>query len=311
MAFLVTGGTGFVGVYVSRMLLRDGHKVVAYDAAPNMNLLQRVVGNEPSHQVTVVRGDIGDLGCLIRTCQEHKVDRIIHTAAILDTDNPYQVMRTNCEGALNVLEAGRITSVKKIVLTSSSAVFGVADRYPEKCVPNDGLYGPRNMYGASKVLNEVCAKQYVEAYGVDAAAVRFTHVYGWGRSRGQTFDDELFVKPALGSPGRVPYGDSTHNWLYVEDAARALVMTAKAETTKTLAFTAASEYRSVSEVAAYVRSVIRGADITLLPGKFPMAYEFDAAPFAQEIGWRPEWNIERALAKVIHHLQSQSQQAFP
>lgn len=303
--YLVTGGTGFVGSYVLRQLLDAGDRVVAFDSSPDTGLLQFLVGKERSEAVTVVQGDITDLAHLIRTCQRHGIQRVIHMAAVIGAENPALTVRVNCDGTMNVLEAARILGIQRVVLTSSLAVFGSHAKYPQEYIPNDAPHYPASIYGACKSLDEVCTRHYFEKYGVDGIAIRLLGIYGFGRkgTRALPRFEELFVKPALGKPGRVPEGDTIQNWQYVEDAARALVMASRAATTKTRAFTTEGDVRSTAEVAEYVRRLIPGADITLLPGTADMPYKFDTSPLRAEIGIRAEWTIERGVNKFIENIR--------
>lgn len=124
MSYLVTGGTGFVGAHVVRMLAQDGEQVIAYDVNPDKNLLEKLIGKEEREGAMVISGDVTDLAHLIHTCREHYVETVIHTAALLGSENPYLTVRVNCEGTVNVLEASRILGVKRVVITSSISVFG-------------------------------------------------------------------------------------------------------------------------------------------------------------------------------------------
>ena len=312
MSYLVTGGTGFIGAHIVRLLIQDGEKVVAYDMAPDQNLLEKLMGKEKSDWVKVVQGDITDLAHLIRTCQESAVQKIIHTAALLgsaSSANPLLAVRINCEGTVNVLETARILCLKRVVFASSVAVFGPPERYEQEYIPNDAPHYPSGIYGACKSFNEACARHYFNEYGVDSIAIRFTGVYGEGQSRGLggAISEELFVKPVLGKPGKVPCGDDINNWLYVEDAARVMIMASKVDTTKTRAFTVDGDVRSFAEAAAYVKSLIPEADITLLPGRTGFASNFDTAPVREEIGYRPEWTIEKGMKKIIDYIQRENQ----
>lgn len=309
MGYLVTGGTGFVGAYVIRALVQDTEQVIAYDIMPDKERLDRLIGKEMCNQVAVVQGDIGDLAHLIHTCREYNVETVIHMAALLSSENPYLTLRVNCEGTVNVLEASLILGVKRVVLTSSISVFGPQDKYEEEFISNDAPHYPQSIYSSSKSLNETCARHYFREYGLDTITIRLAHVYGLGRTRGlgRLVDEELFVKPALGRPGRVPYGDSIHNYMYVEDAARVLVMASRVPTTKTRAFTADGGIISTGELAAYIRSLIPDADITLLPGRVAWAYKFDTTPLREEVGFTPKWTIQEGVRNYIEQIRVDNQ----
>ncbi len=311
--YLVTGGTGFVGSYFLRQLLVSGQRVVAFDAAPDMGLLEYLVGRARSREVQVVPGDITDLPHLLRTCQQYRVERIIHMAAIIGAENPALTVRVNCDGTMNVLETARILGLRRVVLTSSLAVFGPHAKYPQEFIPNDAPHHPASIYGACKSLNEVCGRHYFNRYGVDTIAVRLLGIYGFGRKGARSLPrfEELFVKPALGMAGRVPEGDTVQNWQYVEDAARALIMAAQVETTATRAFTTEGDIRSTAEVAEYMRTLVPGADITLLPGAADIPYKFDTAPLRAEIGCRAEWTIERGVEAFVKDIRNQAQMSAP
>lgn len=303
--YLVTGGTGFVGSYVLRQLLDSSQSVVAFDAAPDTGLLEYLVGTERSREVQVVAGDITDLGHLLRTCQQYRIERIIHMAAIIGAENPALTVRVNCDGTMNVLENARILGLRRVVLTSSLAVFGPHSKYPQEYIPNDAPHSPSSIYGACKSLDEVCGRHYFDRYGVDTIAIRLLGTYGFGRKGARSLPrfEELFVKPALGMPGRVPEGDTVQNWQYVEDAARALVMAGYAEKTATRAFTSEGDIRSTAEVAQVMRTLVPGADITLRPGAADVPYKFDTAPLRVEIGCRAEWTIERGVEQYVRDIQ--------
>ena len=305
MHYLVTGGTGFIGAHIVRLLKEEGESPAAYDVAPNKNLLEQLMGKE-ADQIPVIPGDITDLEHLIHTCQEHNVERIIHTAAIIGSENPPLTVHVNCGGTINVLEASRILGIKRVVLASSISVYGPPDRYREEYIPNDAPHYPQSIYAASKSFNESCAHHYFKEYGVDIISIRLAHVYGPGRLRkgiGRTIDEELFIKPALGKPGRVPIGDAIHNFMYVKDAARVMVMASTVETTKTRAFTADGDIVSTAQAASCVRRFLPGAEITLLPGSADWASKFDTKPIRDEIGYRPEWTAEQGIKDFISEIQ--------
>ena len=166
MSYLVTGGTGLIGSRIVRDLVRKDPQVVAYDWQPAINFLERVLSDrEIESMARIVQGDITDLPHLIRTIMEHRVERIIHTAALLTLEadaNPLVALKVNCEGTLCVFEAARILGLKKVVWSSSNSVFGPHEKYPQKFIPNDAMHDPQNIYTATKSFGEAGANHYFE-----------------------------------------------------------------------------------------------------------------------------------------------------
>ena len=85
MSYLVTGGTGLIGAYVTRLLVQEGEKVVTFNRNPRRDFLEQLMTKEENQRVEVIQGDVTDLAQLIRTVQEHDVDKIIHMAYLLTT----------------------------------------------------------------------------------------------------------------------------------------------------------------------------------------------------------------------------------
>ncbi len=308
MRYLVTGGTGFIGAHVARLLLERGEDPVVLDVSPDVNLLNQVIGKAKADKIAIVSADITEADRVLQICEEHGIERIIHTAAVIGGGDAALTTRVNCDGTINVFEAARMAKVRKVVYASSIAVFGPQERYPEEYIPNDAPHFPSSVYGATKSFCESCGRFYASVHGIDTLAIRLPHIYGLGRTRGigRTVDDELFIKPVLHRlPGRVPFGDDIHNWLYVEDAARVLLMAADAGTTVAKAFTAGGDIRSTAEVAAYVKSRVPGADIALLPGHFTNPHKFNTTAIRDELGFIPQWEVEKAIDAIIDRLLKQ------
>ncbi len=305
MTCLVTGGTGFIGAYIVRNLVRENNDVVVYDWFPEIDALERLLSKkELESKVKIVQGDVTDLAHLLRTVKENNVEKIIHTATLLhipSDENAPLAIRVNCEGTVNTFEAARILGVKKVVWSSTQSVFGSQDMYPEEYVPNDAPHYPQGVYGATKSLGERLSEFYFDHYDVDITALRYTAVYGVGRRRGGAgLIRELIYNPALGKPGRVPNGDGTVCFTYVEDIARATVLASKVPRTKTRAFSMMGDVRSVKEVADYVIKLLPDADISLLPGIMGVSHKFETTPIKEELGFSPQWLVERGVKDMIN-----------
>ncbi|MDR0720181.1 MAG: NAD(P)-dependent oxidoreductase [Treponema sp.] len=315
MNYLITGGTGFIGSYIAKRLLDEKHTVVAFDFQPSETSAQEVLTPDELSRVKIVQGDVSDLDQLLRVCEEYKVERLIHMAAILAAETTGMVpnaTKINCVGTTNVFEVARRLNIPRVVWASSTAVFGTAKDYSYEFLPNDAPHHPLSVYGACKQFCEFIANFYFRAYGLDSIGIRFPVVYGQGRLRGGgLFANEVINKPALGQKGEVTFSPNPLNWLYPDDAARCVVMASQAPHTETRVFTLSGELRTLNQIADIVRSLIPGADITVhtefskLEGS-DMTHKFDASQVEKELGFRPEWSIEAGVKATINKLRSKA-----
>lgn len=309
--YLVTGGAGFIGSRIVRDLIREGAGVMVYDLYPEGSALEWLLREEEKKRLKVVQGDVTDLPHLMHIVKENNIETVFHIAAVLSTAssaNPMLALAGNCEGTLNIFETARLLGLKKVVWASSMSVFGPADRYAPEYIPNDAPHYPWGVYGACKSFNENLAAHYVAQYGLDITAVRYNFVYGAQPGKGTTsaIIRELIENPALGKPGKVPFGGLVRGWQYVDDAARATVMASKVTRPKTGTFSTMGDIHSIIEVAEYVRSLIPGADITLLPGELGLGWKFDTVPVEEEIGYRPGWTMERGVRETINTVRGRA-----
>ena len=313
MTYLVTGGTGFIGVYVVRDLLKLGARVVCFDIDPNPRLLGAVVPPEALENVTVVRGDITDWSQLLHALKEHRIERVIHLASLLTSSSEANfplALKVNCQGTNHVFEGAALLGLEKVVWASSVAVFGPRSMGSDGMVLNDAPHDPQTVYGACKSYNERMALHYVRQYDLDITGLRFTLVYGYGktttvsRGTGVGYLSELIDKPALEQgPSVVPYGDDQMDWLYVEDVSRAVVLASQAGKTRTKAFTVRGDLRPMRQVFDYVRQLLPEADMTLQPGRYRQTWQFDGSVTRDELGYAPEYTIEEGIKRNINMLR--------
>jgi UDP-glucose 4-epimerase len=312
MTYLVTGGAGFIGSHVVRDLVREGEQVVVYDWFPERIGLERLLTEEEiESSVKIVHGDVTNFSQLIGTLQENNVEKVIHMAALMLHEvnaNPLLGVKVNCEGTVSVFEAARFLGLKKVVWPSSGSVFGPAEMYPQEYIPNDAPHYPQNIYGAAKSFDEFVAAYYSNRYGLDITALRFVMVYGAGQVRGRTarIIQELVCNPALGKPGKVPAaGDNVLGWTYVDDAGRATVMASKVSQTRTKAFSVRGEIHTVQEIADYVKELLLGADITLLPlersaSHTIMTCKYETRLIEEELGYHPQWTMKEGIKATVN-----------
>lgn len=186
MNFLVTGGAGFIGSHVCERLLREGHNVCVlddlnpfYDPAlkrQNLAALERAGGA----RFKFLEGDISNRGTVDAAFENDSFDQVIHLAARAGVrpslEEPALYQRVNVEGTVHVLEAARLTGVRKLVIASSSSVYGVNSKVPFS--ESDPIFHPISPYAASKLACEALGHVYHHLYGLDVTMLRFFTVYG-------------------------------------------------------------------------------------------------------------------------------------
>lgn len=306
MSYLVTGGTGFIGSYVVRSLLRAGHHVVAYDLIPDENAIQLVCSADELTRANIIAGDVLDVVHLYHVIKEHRIRKILHLAALLgpaSQSQPAMAVRVNCDGLNNVFEAARLFELEKIVWLSSTGIFGPAERHEGEFVPDHGAHHPLGVYAACKSLNEFMAHHYYDCHGVNSTGLRFGMVYGFGRMRGGTsFGTEIMQKAALGQPYTVPYADSVFDWQYVEDAAQAIVLASRVQETKSRILNAAGEFASVCQVVEIATDLLPDTSLTLAPGLLfgVQLAKPDGTGIRHEIGFELQYTLQEGVRKTIN-----------
>jgi nucleoside-diphosphate-sugar epimerase len=258
----------------------------------------------------VIRGDILDVTELLDSIKKYDVEYIIHLAYLLipeSQEKPSKAIKINCEGTSNIFEVARITDVKRVVWASSIAVYGPAEYYGNRPVNEDAPTKPMNVYGACKVLNEFMGEYYYDTYKLDNIGLRFTVVYGPGRTRGVTaFASQLIENPALGKPVKVPYGDQKIDWQYVKDAVKAIILACNVTQTKRRVFNTCGDLRTVREAAEYIKKLIPEAIIEVEPGVMGWQMEFDITMAKEELGYSPSYTMEEGIKEHINIVRSRA-----
>lgn len=309
MNYLITGGRGFIGCQIVRQLLREGHKIICTAHNLDKTSMHEVLTQEEVDQVTIIQADIGDTELMSSLLKEHQIDKVIHFAAILGDlaeKDPAEAVRVNILGTISVFQACVNAGVKRVVWACSQSSFGTEEFYKKlypdcALVPNDAVLKPSLVYGETKVFNEFIAEWYYKQYGLETIGLRYCMVFGQARQRGNgQFATELINKPALGQKGVVNYGDTAPCWIYVDDAARAAVIASQCPNPKDRVFTIGGDIRSLKDCYAYVKTLIPDAEVELVPGVFPAAFNLDVSEAEKQLGFKCRYSVEEGIHMTMN-----------
>lgn len=223
MNYLVTGGAGFIGSHTCDRLLKEGHQVfnvdnfnTYYDPSIKRKNIKAHLNNPYYH---LCEGDIRDYQFLEEIFQNNKIDVIIHLAARAGVrpslEDPLLYQNVNNLGTQHILELARIYGVTKLVLASSSSVYGNNKTVPFK--ETDVVDFAISPYAATKKANEVMGHVYHKLYNMNMIFLRFFTVYG-ERQR-PDLAIHKFIHLMLEGKEIPVYGDgsTSRDYTYIED----------------------------------------------------------------------------------------------
>ena len=180
MKVLVTGGAGFIGKYLVKSLLENNNSVTIFDNFSNST--KKSINFLIDLGVKIIEGDITELPNLQRAIKDH--DIVIHLAAKISVsesiNNPSETFKINVDGTNNVLTACEKNHVKKIIISSSAAVYG--DSYPDDKLTEESVMNPISPYGESKMQMEQNVKEFALKHDINYVILRFFNIYGIGQS---------------------------------------------------------------------------------------------------------------------------------
>lgn len=230
MNILVTGGAGYIGSVVTEELVKDGHQVVVYDSLYKGHRSAIVEGAQFIH------ADLAESEALCQALRSNQIEAVIHMAADSlvgeSVQNPGKYYRNNVSVGLTLLDTMVECCVKRVVFSSTAAVYGEPLKQP---VEESDLTQPTNPYGESKLAFERALHWYETAYGLHYASLRYFNAAGATALCGEHHDPETHLIPiilqaASGKRSQVEiYGDDyptrdgtcVRDYIHVVDLARA------------------------------------------------------------------------------------------
>ena len=310
MAILVTGGTGFIGAQVARVLVHKGERPVIFDINDRKTLLKGI-----AEKVTIVKGDVSNSSHVLNVVKQHKIDIIYHLGSMLSVPSdadPWSSFRVNAQGTLNVLEAARILGVKQVIFSSTLGTYGSDIR--EEIIDDYTLQRPTLFYGCTKVFAELMGRFYKRKFGLDFRGVRYPSIIG----------------PGVKTPGIVQYnawaieqackGKAFKIWvtpetkcpvMYYKDAALSIIQCADAplEKIKMVVYVLGGMFLSAQELVDQIKNFIPGAQLTFEPDMAlaetikALSKPVDDRHAREEFGWQNQYPIGRTIEDFIKEMR--------
>ncbi|MBM4320170.1 MAG: NAD-dependent epimerase/dehydratase family protein [Deltaproteobacteria bacterium] len=219
--YLVTGGAGFIGSNLVKNLLRRGEEVTVLD---DFSTGKRSNLHPALERIRLVAGSLLDEAALEQSMSE--VDFVLHLAAIASVqrsfDDPLLCLRTNSEGTLRLLLAARRHGVRRVVVASSSAVYGDDPRLPKR---EDMAAQPISLYGLTKLDGEIFGRLFSGELGVEVVCLRYFNVFGPHQDPASEYAAVIpcFLARMLRGVPPIIYGDGgqSRDFCYVDNVAQA------------------------------------------------------------------------------------------
>jgi len=225
---VVTGGAGFIGSHIVEYWSKQNADVFVLDNLRS-GFEKNLIGFE---NVTFVKGSITDRDTVFSVLEN--TDYVHHLAAMISVpesvENPFECVSINVNGLLNILEASAKHKIKKIVHSSSAAVYGDNPVFPKTISMKPE---PKSPYGITKLDGEYYLQSYLENFGLQTISLRYFNVFGPRQDPKSQYAAAIpiFVNNALQNKGIIIYGDGeqTRDFIFVKDVVAANVLAATAE----------------------------------------------------------------------------------
>jgi UDP-glucose 4-epimerase len=312
--FVVTGGASLIGSHVAEQLLAAGaSEVVLLDnyALGSPDTVKDLVGNP---RVKLVRGDILRINELYDAFDGAAgVFAIAGFLTLPLSQNPTLGLAVNVEGQVNIFEACRYRNVRKVVFSSSVAVYGEPGPglTDETAPANLATYQPASaLYSCTKLIGENLCKLYSARHGIQAIALRYATVYGERqhyRGVNALYIMENYDRILRGEAPVIPDdGSEVHDYIHVADVARANVMAMASDVTGESFNVATGVSTSLNRIVELLVQLtgtklkpVHKANTSTVRASVSSQLDFSRAKIEKMLGWEPEVSIEEGIRRLI------------
>lgn len=301
MNVLVTGGAGFIGSHLVDRLVEEGHEVTVID---NFSTSRIENLTHQKNNIQLIEADIIDFD-MILPYFENK-DIVFHLAALADIVpsivNPRSYYSSNVNGTMCVVEAARLSGVKKLVYTASSSCYGIPSEefYP---TPETAPINPQYPYALTKYLGEETILHWGQVYDMPVVSLRLFNVYGPRARTSGTYGAVLGVFLAQKLAGKpftvVGDGNQKRDFVYISDVVEAFIKVFSCNTKNEVFNVGSGNPQSVNRLV----SLLRGTKVHIpqRPGE-PECTCADITKISNVLGWQPKVSFEEGVEKLLENI---------
>jgi len=302
MKTLVTGGAGFIGSHLTELLIARGHEVVVVDNFTSGRIENlRAVADSPKFKFA--DADIRDSSALLPLFEG--IDWVFHLAGLADIvpsiEMPAQYFSTNVSGTFNVLEAARLSSVKRLVYAASSSSYGIPDVYP---TPESTPIKPQYPYALTKYMGEELVLHWSDVYKLRTVSLRLFNVFGT-RSRTTGAYGAVFGVFLAQRLNRRPFtvvgdGKQTRDFTYVTDVAEAFLCAAESSVSGEAMNVGSGNHYSVNRLVELL-----GGDVEFIPKRpgEPDCTFADVGKIEKLLGWKARVSFEGGVSRMLERIE--------
>ena len=321
---LITGGAGFIGSHVVRLMVckYPDYRIINLDKLTYAGNLANLKDVEDKPNYQFVKMDICDFEQIYALMQEYEIDGVIHLAAESHVDrsikDPFTFARTNVMGTLSLLQAAKLYweslpekyEGKRFYHISTDEVYGALD-FDNELFTEDTKYNPHSPYSASKASSDHFVRAYHDTYGLPTIVTNCSNNYGpyqFPEKLIPLFINNIRQRKPLPVYGK---GENVRDWLYVEDHARAIdLIFHEGKTAETYNIGGFNEWKNIDLIKVVIKTVDRilgnpeGYSLDLITYVtdrlgHDARYAIDSTKLQQELGWEPSLQFEEGIEKTV------------
>jgi len=289
MVVLVTGGSGFIGSHVTAKLLEKGYNVRIFD--------QR----KPSHEgVSWFKGDLLNEKDVLEACED--VEYIFHLAAVADVNvalsHPELCLAVNETGTVNLLRAARAKEADRLVLASTTWVYGKTEGTVDETTP---IPMPDHIYTKTKIGQEQLVHAWYKHYGFPYTILRYDIPYG--PSMRSNMAIAIFTRKVMQKEAVSVFGDGDQGrcFIYVEDLAEGNVAALKRRAENEVFNLAGAEFVTINQVIQGLKKIFGEVKVEHKPSR-PEDFRgarVSIAKAKKQLGWQPKTKFEKGLELYV------------